>query len=178
MVNLQILILNESSSRDSWSSVLNWMAMTDSSDYRMYLESKFNALHEKLDTIVEQTVKTNNRVNHLEDQRDSYLKTRVDREMLTECHTKIEEIDDKVTIIEKDLQEYRFFKKYPTISVIIIALFTVGIVISAYGTLKSMVNSNILEKIESETKTTNDLLIPSVIRGEQYIPPAFRDTVK
>ena len=103
-------LVYESSLWDSWSSVFNRMGMTDSSDYRMYLESKFNALHEKLDTIVEQTVKTNNRVNHLEDQRDSYLKTRVDREMLTECHTKIEEIDDKVTIIEKDLQEYRFLR--------------------------------------------------------------------
>ena len=76
----------------------------------MYLESKFNALHEKLDTMVEQTVKTNNRVNHLEDQRDSYLKTRVDREMLTECHIKIEEIDDKVTIIEKDSRNIGIIK--------------------------------------------------------------------
>ena len=34
------------------------MGMTDQSDYRQYLESKFDALHEKLDTIVEGVKKT------------------------------------------------------------------------------------------------------------------------
>jgi hypothetical protein len=40
--------------------------MTDSPDYRMYLENQFKSIHEKLDKIEIQTTKTNGRVSALE----------------------------------------------------------------------------------------------------------------
>ena len=70
--------------------------MTDSQDYRLYLESKFDALHEKLDVIVDQVTSTNSRVNKLEDEKQVYLKSRVDKEMLDKVELKLENIESTV----------------------------------------------------------------------------------
>jgi len=95
--------------------------MINDPSYRLYLEecmkgirgemrAGFEGVHIELAAIKEQTTKTNNRVTHLEDQRDEYLKTRVSTDML-------EDVDRKVGEIQEDLLEYRFFKKYPKIFV-------------------------------------------------------------
>jgi hypothetical protein len=104
--------------------------MTDSPDYRLYLESKFNSVHEKLDVIKEQTLITNNRVNHLEEQKEEYLRTRVSKEDL-------EVIDAKLECVDKELLEYRFFKKYPKVIIILLAFLLLGLVGSAYASLQS-----------------------------------------
>jgi len=83
--------------------------MTDSPDYRMYLEEKFEGLtkhihaqfenvHERLERIESQTTKTNGRV----------------------------------TTLETDLVEYRFVKKYPKVFVGMVAILVLGMVFSIY----------------------------------------------
>jgi len=83
--------------------------MTDSPDYRMYLEEKFEGLtkhihaqfenvHERLERIESQTTKTNGRV----------------------------------TTLETDLVEYRFVKKYPKLFVGMVAILVLGMVFSIY----------------------------------------------
>ena len=128
--------------------------MTDSPDYRLYLEEKFSGLnthinaqfenvHERLDGITEQTTKTNNRVNHLEDD-VSGLKEKLILHPI-EC-SKAKDIDT----LKEDLIEYKFIKKYPKITALIIAFFVIGILISAYGTF-STIHSNIKDKDLKET---------------------------
>ena len=98
--------------------------MTDSKDYRQYLEFHFKTIHETLERIEEQTTKTNGRVNELE---DKLVKHPI------EC-SKAKEISD----MKDDLIEYKFFKRHPTWTVIIIAFFVVTLVISSYGTFSTM----------------------------------------
>jgi lipid II:glycine glycyltransferase (peptidoglycan interpeptide bridge formation enzyme) len=82
--------------------------MPEHLDYRLYLEEKFNSLHAKLDFIKDQTTKTNNRVTHLEEQRDQYLETRVDVETL-------EKLENKLDCFEKKFEDVSFFIRHPKI---------------------------------------------------------------
>ena len=81
--------------------------MPDSIDYRQYLEAKFEGLakhmnaqfeiiHNNLDAIKEQTTKTNHRVNHLEEQKEEYLKSRVDINMFKEIRDDLVELEREV----------------------------------------------------------------------------------
>ena len=66
--------------------------MTDSPDYRKYLEQKFSGLtttmnaqfyevHGRLDSIEKQTIKTNGRVNDLEKWKEGHVKGRLSVEI-------------------------------------------------------------------------------------------------
>ena len=123
--------------------------MTNSPDYRLYLEEKFSGLsshinaqfenvHERLDVIKEQTTKTNSRVNHLEDDVDILRDKLVAHPV--EC-SKAKDIDT----LKEDLIEYKFIKRYPKLTIILITFFVITLLISAYGTF-STIHSNIKDK--------------------------------
>lgn len=114
--------------------------MSNNADYRLYLEecmkgiraeirAGFDNVHIELSAIKEQTTKTNSRVTHLENQRDEYVKTRVDTQMLGEVSKKVDKINS-------DLLEYRFFKKYPKILVGVIVVMVIGMLVG-FGLIKS-----------------------------------------
>ena len=100
--------------------------MTDSSDYRLYLDSRFEAMqtvqhayfhevHDKLDNIEAQITKTNSRV----------------------------------TKIEEDMIEYRMVKKYPKIAILIITITVLGTI---YGFMK-IINTQVSTAVEASTDT-------------------------
>ena len=119
--------------------------MTDSKDYRLYLEEKFGGLnkhmnaqfetvHDRLDRIEVQTTRTNGRVTELED-----TVTVLNEKLLlhpVEC-SKAKDIE----ALKDDLIEYKFFKRHPTWTVIIIAFFVITLVISSYGTFSTVANN-------------------------------------
>ena len=128
--------------------------MTDSPDYRLYLNERFEGLakhinaqfenvHERLEVIKEQTTKTNSRVNHLEDDVDTLREKLVAHPV--EC-SKAKDIDT----LKEDLIEYKFIKKYPKLTAILLAFFVIALLISAYGTF-STIHSNIKDKDLKET---------------------------
>jgi hypothetical protein len=78
--------------------------MTDSPDYRLYLEDKFERVFDLLEGIKEQTTVTNSRVTHLEEEKVEYLKTRVDKEMIAD-------ICCKVNAIEKAVEDLHVWKE-------------------------------------------------------------------
>jgi len=105
--------------------------MTDSKDYRQYLELHFSTIQETLGRIEAQTKKTNGRVSELENEVEILHEKLVLHPI--EC-SKAKEISD----LKDDLIEYKFFKRHPTWTVIIIAFFVVTLVISSYGTFSTM----------------------------------------
>ena len=113
--------------------------MTDSPDYRQYIEKCFGTIDEKLDTIVEQMTKANHRVDKLEDKANERQCVIDDFRHLEKDYgcTKAE-----VVTIKADLEEYRLLKKHPTFGIILIIVFVVGIGLSAFQTVKSFGWSN------------------------------------
>lgn len=95
------------------------LTMTDSNDYRLYLEKcfdavneRFDAINKRLDDILEQTTKTNSRVNHAEDKINGRQK---DVDDFRHLEKEFGSVRDKVDKIDRDLLEIWFFKKYPKV---------------------------------------------------------------
>jgi len=147
----------------------------------MYLEEKFGgitklvnaqfeSLHDRQDAIdksldqlkdessrtLAQALKTNDRVTHLEEQKEEYLKTRVSTDMLSTVCTSLTEVKETVDTIDNDLEEYRIIKKYPKLALILLIVLMLGLGISAYGTFRNIGNSKrekvLMEKVETLEK--------------------------
>lgn len=132
--------------------------MTDSPDYRLYLESKFRETNthvkdqfenviDKLEAIKVQTTKTNGRVSDLEDD-VSDLKDKLALHPI-EC-SKAKDIES----LKDDLIEYKIIKKYPRATALLIAFFVIALLVSAYGTF-STISSNFKDK---DTRRTIDTI--------------------
>ena len=119
--------------------------MTDSKDYRLYLNERFEGLnkhmnaqfetvHDRLDRIETQTTRTNGRVSELENEVEILHEKLVLHPI--EC-SKAKEISD----LKDDLIEYKFLKRHPTWTIIIIAFFVISLIISSYGTFSTIANN-------------------------------------
>lgn len=93
------------------------------------MESQFNSMKTVLESINEQVKKTNGRVLKLEDTVISLQLADANHYKSCPQLTKLKEIEDSVSTfkqkMDKDLQEYNFFKQYPKTAIGII----VGIVL-------------------------------------------------
>lgn len=165
--------------------------MADDGDYRLYFEecmrgirgemrAGFEGIHIEMNTtkektlielsaIKEQTIKTNNRVTHLEDQRDEYLKTRVSTEMLGNVEKEVKEI-------RNDLLEYHFFKKYPKvfIGIVLVMIITMfggfGMIFNAQKGLKTevdMINSPVKSRDGTITWWPSGVVIDSLNKEKE-----------
>lgn len=150
--------------------------MSDSNDYRLYLEKCFSALHEKLDAIVEQTTKINGRVSKLE---DITFKRQTDVDDFRNLERDFGLVKKSVDDIKSDLEEYRLFKKHPALGIILILAFVVGMGLSAFQTVRSVTgnikNNEIMQKIEDiEYRLINTYGINPATRSIKALP----DTTK
>ena len=102
-------------------------------DYRLYLEEKFKGLmvkmdaefemlNTKLESIEKQTIKTNGRVNKLEDKNEVHL---------INCPN-----TGKIKIMDDELIEYRILKKYPKISIILLTFSIIMFILSIFEIIK------------------------------------------
>jgi len=137
--------------------------MTDQKDYRLYLDARFAELttlinahnenvQDKLELIEAQVLKTNNRVTHLEDQRDNYLKTRVDSPMLEKLGAKIDCVDTKVEDIKKKWSDVDFFIKHPN-------LFLAGIAVTVILLLGVVLENNPFNLFGKKNTTTEQVTV-------------------
>lgn len=116
--------------------------MTDSNDYRLYLEEKFDGLRTymddhfelingKLSNIEIQVTKTNGRVTDLEKYRD-YAQGVIDKRP-TECPNikRFEKLEAKLEVFEQKLEDVMFFIRHPKLFIgtvvvlVILSLFAV-----------------------------------------------------
>jgi hypothetical protein len=146
--------------------------MTQDPDYRLFLQERFDRLNEKLDTIVTQTTKTNNRVTHLEEKSN-------ERQVVIDDFRHLEKDFDcvkrKVDEIDKNLLEVWFFKKYPKVFIGILTaavLATLGI--SFFNKIDMKEIRTKVNYIEAYEK------IPSApTRGAVNLPDSLhKDTIK
>jgi hypothetical protein len=116
--------------------------MVNDSDYRLYLENKFEGLtkhlhaqfenvHERLEEIKIQTTKTNGRVTILEKDFLTHL---------VNCNPAKE-----ITEIKKDLEEYKMIKKYPKV---FIGMIVILVVITLISVVKTTQVPNQLKNME------------------------------
>jgi hypothetical protein len=117
--------------------------MTNNPDYRLYLESEFEKVTLVLKSIEAQTLKTNSRVTHLEENVSNLNLANIEHIVNCPAMPKIENI-------ERGLLEYEFFKKYPKLMVLIIVVFVIGMLFSV---IKSMELSTKLTEVQSNLKT-------------------------
>ena len=161
--------------------------MTNSTDYRQYLEEKFHGLtttmnaqfveiHERLDKIEIQTTKTNGNVSKLE-------KDLITQEKELLQHALSCPKGEVIEQIRVDLEDYRFFKRYPKLSFFIIACFVVALLYTVYNGYQNVAETNTrhelldeIKMLKQEVNTINESIIPST-RGQHYDPFA-KDTVK
>ena len=127
--------------------------MNDSQDYRLFLGSEFKGVHEKLDYIKEQTTKTNNRLAYVE-VRVSNVENEVVRHP-TNCPQVV-----KMEEINKDLEVYRVIKKYPKLVLFLIAIFVIGIIVSAVGTFETIASKNNDRELKRKIDNINYRLAP------------------
>jgi len=95
------------------------------------VNAQFDTVHDRLDRIETQTTTTNHRVNELEED-VSVLKEKLTLHPI-EC-SKAKDIE----ALKDDLIEYKFFKRHPTWTIIIIAFFVISLLVSSYGTFSTM----------------------------------------
>lgn len=111
--------------------------MTNNLDYRQYLESHFERLHESNARIEEELIKVSKRIDVNKDDIDELKLKSI--EHIIECPVK-----PRVRDIEKDLEEYRFFKKYPKIFIGTISVLVLCVIVSFIAT-----KNNIKAEVEN-----------------------------
>ena len=129
--------------------------MPDNSDYRLVLESEFKRVHETLSAIKEQTTKTNSRVSRLE---DAVIDLKLaDSKHVLNCPVVPDVANMKKSIqetkenMDKELLEYRFFKKYPKVIVFIIAVIA-GVVMYRTFIKEPSLQETLQEKLTTEIR--------------------------
>jgi hypothetical protein len=141
--------------------------MPGSEDYRKYVEKCFGTIDEKLDMVIDQMTKANHRVNKLEDKAN-------ERQVIIDDFRHLEKdygyTKTEISIIKADLEDYRFFKKHPTLGVILITVFVIGMTLSTFQTVKSITGSNkndeIIDRVKAIEYTLLDKLgVSPVTRG-------------
>jgi len=111
--------------------------MTQNEDYRLYLDERFKGmgslinahfhdLSSEITVIKEQTLKTNSRVNHIED--DIKELEKADIKHVVDCP-----VLPKVQKIEDDLMEYKLFKKYPKAGITVLVIAVILVLINVLG---------------------------------------------
>ena len=127
--------------------------MTQSPDYRLFLNSEFTRVHEKLDYIKEQTTKTNNRLANVEervsDTEEAVIKHPINCPQVA-----------KIENIQNDLEVYRIIKRYPKLALFLIAIFVVGIIISAIGTFETIAGNSERKELKRRVDNINYRLAP------------------
>jgi len=127
--------------------------MSTDQDYRLFLDLQFVRVHEKLDYIKEQTTKTNSRVSDVEG-RVSEVEDEVIKHP-TNCPQVA-----KIEGINKDLEVYRVIKKYPKLVLVLIAIFVIGIIISAVGTFETFSKKSGNTELKKSVDNINYRLAP------------------
>jgi uncharacterized protein YoxC len=93
------------------------------------MDAHFHNVQDELTAIKEQTTRTNSRVNHVEDDIKELKKSEAAH--LIKCPAM-----PKIESIETNLLEYKMFKKYPKLGMVLIIVFVILSLVSISKTMK------------------------------------------
>jgi hypothetical protein len=146
--------------------------MPTSPDYRQYLEQRFadltTLMNARFNTVDADNEQINSHLRELNGTVKDHTKQIVDLKVSDELHiTECPAIPELKTMKE-NLQEYDFVKKHPNLALIIIAVFVVGMIISAIGTVKTITNGTASKEIKQGVREIQYDLAP--LRSAQPTP--------
>jgi hypothetical protein len=117
------------------------MNVTD--DYRLYLNERFEGItklmnaqfinvHERLEEIKVQTTKSNQRISKIEAREAEIKDLEIEVRDLVVSHKETCPAMGKIEDIKEELSEYRLFKKYPKVGLVLLSVAVILIVMSGY----------------------------------------------
>lgn len=141
--------------------------MTDSNDYRKYLDKCFDNVDDSLTEIKNSLHTINNHLEKLNSKVAEHEGYKIYSEGIIKARgEQTKEIIKRVDKLEDDLLEVNFFRKYPKTIVIILAFVLCSFVGAGYVGFRKIIELN--KEIKTETRVTNDVLIPPASRGHYY----------
>ena len=120
--------------------------MTDQSDYRIYLDLQFKTIHDTLDRIEKQTMRTNGRVTEAEGEIDE-LEEKVDKAIeyanhvidtrVTNCPniSRFEKLEHKMEQLKTQLEDAMFFIRHPKVfvgAIVVLVLAALATIVKEY----------------------------------------------
>jgi hypothetical protein len=138
--------------------------MPDSPDYRLYLEQRFadltTLMNARFNTVDADNEQINAHLKELNGTVKDHTKEIVALKVSDELHVVDCPAMPEIKTIKDNLQEYDFFKKHPKLALIIIAIFVVGMIISAIGTFKTITNGAVNKDIKQGVREIQYDLAP------------------
>jgi len=147
--------------------------MNTTDDYRLYLNERFEGItklmnaqfinvHERLEEIKVQTTKSNQRISKIEARETEIKDLEIEVRDLVVSHKDSCPAMSKIEDIKEELSEYRLFKKYPKVGLVLLAVAVILIVISGYQIVEKIsagrqAMEQTREMLESNAKLIEEL---------------------
>ena len=110
--------------------------MTDNPNYRLYLESEFRGISKTLARIELSLSDGDKKFDEIEKKIGNLEIKEVEHVVNCPAMPKIDDVKKDIQGVKDDLEEYRFFKKYPKLGLIILVIFIATAGVTIYRAIK------------------------------------------
>jgi len=128
-------------------------------DYRNLINERFTSIHTAIDL---QFVNVNEKLNHIQSSVNA-VNSRVtilensDKQHYNNCQL-AQKISTRLDVVEKNLEEYNFFKKYPKIGITILVMSVLIVLFSYREYVSSNVNATNIKLNTEQLEKFNEII--------------------